>query len=256
MGRDATDATSRLVRLFSPMLCLHLVFATTKGVVSFSLRRGKRTWWKPSVALLGSCGSKERVLVAQGKQLLCVDAADGHIVWRVGNPLGPIESVAMAGDALILASTGGRLAALHTIDGGVAWVRASAVPAEKPKVGLKSAPPWCDFSSHRLDRSQSPVLACGKTVVLRTATGVIRAKGEWQDQISGTTDGDGVLLHEDLPIGDYPIKVDGKYDTVIPTGLTSDPDPHDQVVEGCQVEESVDEFPDCPQDILVHPREL
>lgn len=82
------------------------------------------------------------------------------------------------------------------------------------------------------------------------------ATGEWQDQISGTTDGDGVLLHEDLPIGDFPIKVDGKYDTVIPTVLTSDPDPHDQVVEGCQVEESVDEFPDCPQDILVHPREL
>lgn len=177
-----------------------LVFATTKGVVSFSLRRGKRAWWKPSVALLGSCGSNERVLVAKGKQLLCVDAADGHILWQVGNPLGPIESVAMAEDRLILASSGGRLATLHAADGRVVWAMSPVdrMVEKKSRPGLGRRPPWCEFASHRFDRSQSPVLACGETVLLGTANGVIRAyalsdgKSVWTQQLEGPANGPAV----------------------------------------------------------------
>jgi len=76
--------------------------------------------------------------------------------------------------------------------------------------------------------------------------------GSFGTELSGETDGEGILLHADVPLEDYPVTVDGEYDVVIPAVPRSSA-PHDQIVPGYQVEEEIrDELEGESEEVLLH----
>lgn len=74
-------------------------------------------------------------------------------------------------------------------------------------------------------------------------------KGPDKEKITGMTDNEGVLQHKDIVLRDYEILVDGQYDTTVPAIESEASEPHDQIVEGCQIEEEFVEEPDEEEDV-------
>ena len=74
------------------------------------------------------------------------------------------------------------------------------------------------------------------------------------EEISGTTDQNGVLSHGDAWVGEYAFTIGEEVSTTIPTVRTSQSEPHRQVVVGWHHEESEDDDlepdPDDDEDVL------
>ena len=98
-------------------------------LVAYSLPAGKRLWIVTAQPLFKPETGDDLIFLVEAAGLVARRAADGAIAWQLALSDPPIVAPRFADGALVVATKGGQIGALHAKDGTIAWQRSLGSPA-------------------------------------------------------------------------------------------------------------------------------